>query len=68
MSMTKRLYFDFLDKVGIHPDEDNGLIRFSHEQSVNQAFREFTEAKTASVRKHKTDKIENIRQEEGDWV
>lgn len=69
MGMTKSLYMEFLDRVGIDPEDDNGLARFSHEQDLNKAFHEFMEDKipTVSIRRHKNDKIINIQQEEGDW-
>ena len=68
--MMKSHYYDFLDRVGIDPEEDNALARFSVERGVlSKAFHEFVESKAAvvSIRRHKNDKIININQEEGEW-
>lgn len=70
VGMMKSLYMDFLDKVGIDPEDDNGLARFSVESGdLNKAFHEFVEAKAiaVSIRRHKNDKIVNISHDEGDW-
>lgn len=68
MGITKRLYMEFLDRVGIDPEDDNGIARFAHEQDLNKAFHEFTGSKAVvSIKRHKTDKIANIEQREGDW-
>ena len=68
VGMMKSLYMDFLDKVGIDPEDDNGLARFSVEcGDLNKAFHEFMDNKVVSVRRHKNDKIINIQHEEGDW-
>ena len=68
MGNTKRLYMEFLDRVGIDPEDDNGIARFAYEQDLNKAFHEFTGSKAVvSIKRHKTDKIANIEQQEGDW-
>lgn len=68
VGMMKSLYMDFLDRVGIDPEDDNGLARFSVESGdLSKAFHEFVETKAVSIRRHKNDKIINIRHEEGDW-
>lgn len=63
MGMMKALYQDFLDRAGIDPEEEQDP------RQLEKAFREFTASQTTtpSIKKHKTDKIANIEQAEGDW-
>ena len=63
MGMMKALYQDFLDRAGIDPEEEQDP------RQLEKAFREFTASQitTPSIKKHKTDKIANIEQAEGDW-
>lgn len=72
MGAMKSLYLEFLDKAGIDPEDDQA--RFVVEKGdLNKAFHDFVEDylstnKTpADVRFHKTDKIQNINTEEGEW-
>lgn len=74
MGMTKALYQDFLDRAGVDPSDDDAIARYIAEvggmAQVDKAFREFTASQitTPQIKMHKTDKIANIEQEEGDWL
>lgn len=71
MGMMKTLYQDFLDRAGIDPEDDEDLARFIAEKGgLERAFREYmdTQVNNPSIKRHKTDKIANIEQLEGDWT
>ena len=64
MGMMKTLYQDFLDRAGVDPDEGQDP------RELEKAFREYmaSQITTPQIKMHKTDKIANIEQEEGDWL
>jgi hypothetical protein len=66
MGMMKRTYMQFLERAGIDPEDEDDLARF--DADLRKAFCADAESKTSpSFRSHKTDKIHNINQAEGEW-
>lgn len=60
MGMMKAQYMDFLDQIGVDPEDDD-LARYDAE--VTRVFHQATEHKLKKFRDHKNDKIYNVNKE-----